>query len=161
MKNCLVLVLLCLFLLMALLTPCLAIDETEASLKISEANSALKSAFKSVWEAERVGANVSDLVFDLKIAENFLAEAEIAYANGDLNGTISKADQCIAIADIVQNDATTLNNLASANLWGMFWLTLTFSSVGIMAFIIFLILIWSRFKRLYLKKMMKMKPEAT
>jgi hypothetical protein len=138
----------------------MTIDEDEAASKVSEAENVMKSAFKSVWEAEKIGANVSTLLSDLKIAEEILAEAEIAYANGDLNATISKADQCIAIASTVQNDATTLNNSASANLWRIFWLTLTFSSVGAIAFVIFLFLIWGRFKRLYFKKMMKMKPEV-
>jgi len=156
-----VLVVLCLFLLMSFVSFCVAADENEASLKISEADSALKIAFKGVWEAERVGANVSGLVSDLKIAENFLAEAEIAYAHGDLNGTISKAGQCIVIANGVLNDAITLNNSASADMWRIFWLNLTFSSVGAIVFVIFLILIWDRFKRSYLKKMMKMKPEVT
>lgn len=153
-------VLLCLFLLMTFVSFCVATDENEASLKISEANSALKIAFKSVWEAERVGANVSGLVSDLKIAGNFLAEAEIAYAHGDLNGTLSNAGRCIAIANSVWNDATTLNNSASADLWRIFWLTLTFSSVGAIVFVIFLIQIWGWFKRLYFKKIMKMKPEV-
>jgi hypothetical protein len=160
MRKLAVLVVLSLFLLMIFANFCVATSENEASSKISEADSALKIAFKSVWEAERVGANVSGLVSDLKIAENFLAEAEIAFANGDLNGTISKADQCITIANSVQNDATILFNLASANLWKIFWLTLTFSSVGAIAFVIFLTQVWGRFKRSYFKKMMKMKPEV-
>jgi hypothetical protein len=138
----------------------MAINEDEAASKVSEAENAMKIAFKSVWEAEKIGANVSTLLSDLKIAEEFLAEAEIVYANGDLNATISKADQCRAIASSVQNDATALNNLASVSLWRSFWLTLTFSSVGAIVFVIFLFLIWSRFKRLYFKKMMKMKPEV-
>jgi len=160
MRKLAVLVVLSLFLLMIFANFCVATGKNEASSKISEADSALKIAFKSVWEAERVGANVSGLVSDLKIAENFLAEAEIAFANGDLNGTISKADQCITIANSVQNDATILFNLASANLWKIFWLTLTFSSVGAIAFVIFLTQVWGRFKRSYFKKMMKMKPEV-
>jgi hypothetical protein len=138
----------------------MAINEDEAASKISDAENAVVQAFKIVSEVEKVGVNASDLVSRLSLAVRFLAEAEIEYERGDLGKAIDKANQCLVIANDVSDDASVLHSLKLASAQRMFWLTLTFSSFGVVAFVIVLILVWGWFNRLYIKKLLKKKPEV-
>jgi hypothetical protein len=151
----------CSLLLAAFTVSCKATNTNEVSSKISEAENALTHAFTTVWKAEKIGANVSSLVDDLSRARELLDEAEIAYANEDLDSALNKADQSLTTANNVLGHAKSLNDLASAEAQRSFWLTFAFSSVGAVLFIIALILVWVWVNRLYAKKMLKMKPEVT
>jgi len=151
----------CALLLAAFAVSCKATNTNAVSSKINEAENALTDAFTTVWKTEKMGANVSSLVDDLSRARKLLDEAEIAYTNGDLDNALNKAHQSLTTANNVLDHATSLNDSASAEAQRSFWLTLTFSSVGAVLFIIALILVWVWANRLYAKKMLKMKPEVT
>jgi hypothetical protein len=153
--------LLCFVLFAAFTASCTATNENEASSRINDAENALKNAFRTVKKAEGLNANVSGLVNDLNVAGGFLDEAEIAYKNEDLDIALKKADQSLAVANKVSGDATSLYDSASAGALRFFWLTFSFSMVGAVLFIVVLILVWRRSSRLYVKKMLKMKPEVT
>ncbi|MEM3666775.1 MAG: hypothetical protein QW222_06820 [Candidatus Bathyarchaeia archaeon] len=120
----------------------------------------MKQAFVAVCDAEKAGANVSSLVGKLNEAEKLLAEAEIAYRNGDLDGAVSKADACHAIANGVFVDALDLKNLALIDGRVRFSNTVIFSLIGVVVFVAGLISAWMLFKSFYYRKMLKMKPEA-
>jgi hypothetical protein len=131
-----------------------------ASSAISEANDALRRAFEAVLEAERVGANVSGLIVKLNEVGGLLAEAEIAYRNGNVSEAVSKAEECSGLADIVRDEALTLKGEALAVRQNIFWQNLSITLVGSAVFLIFLFFVWDWFKRFYSKKLMKMKPEV-
>jgi len=132
----------------------------EASSAIGEADNALRMAFEAVLEAERAGANVSDLIVKLDEAGRLLAEAENAYRVGNFNEAVSKAEECSMLADGVAVEASSLKSLALANAQTALWQNLTFSCFGGLAFLVALFFVWGWFKRVYAKKLMRMKPEV-
>jgi hypothetical protein len=138
---------------------CVRGDE-EALSTIENAENALKQAFVAVLEAEGAGANVSGLVARLNEAGELLAEAEIAYRVGDASEAVSKAEECSGLADIVRDEALTLKGKALAMGQNVFWQNLSITLVESVVFLIFLLFVWDWFKRVYDKKLLKMKPEV-
>jgi len=140
--------------------PCHVSAAYEASSAIGEADNALRMAFEAVLEAERAGANVSDLIVKLDDAGRLLAEAENAYRVGNFSEAVSKAEECSMLADGVAVEALSLKSLALANAQTALWQNLTFSCFGGLAFLVALFFVWGWFKRVYAKKLMRMKPEV-
>lgn len=132
----------------------------EASSAIGEADNALRMAFEAVLEAERAGANVSDLIVKLDEAGGLLAEAENAYRVGNFSEAVSRAEECSVLADGVVGEALSLKSSALADAQKAVLQTLTFSWVGGVAFLAVLFFVWGWFKRVYAKKLLKMKPEV-
>jgi hypothetical protein len=133
-------------------------DETSSA--IGEADNALRMAFEAVLEAERAGANVSDLIVKLDGAGGLLAEAENAYRVGNFSEAISKADKCSMLADGIMGEALSLKSSALADAQRAILQTLTISCVGGVAFLAVLFFVWGWFKRAYAEKLMRMKPEV-
>jgi hypothetical protein len=133
----------------------------EASSSVGEADVAVRRAFNATLEAEGAGANVSGLIVRLNEAGGILTEAEIALGNGNSSEAASKAVQCIGIAQSVKSDADVLKASALEKARTVFWASLAFSVVGIVAFVVVLMLVWRWFKRGYARRMLGMKPEVT
>lgn len=102
----------------------------EAFFRITSADDALKLAFKRVLDAEGAGANVSSLMSDLDEAGEFLAEAEVAYRNGNLTGAAGLADSCSALAGTVSVEALALKDSALADSQRAFGSTFAYSATG-------------------------------
>jgi hypothetical protein len=132
----------------------------EASSAIGEADDALSMAFEAVLEAERAGANVSDLIVKLDEAGGLLAEAENAYRVGNFSEAVSRAEGCSILANGVVGEALSLKSSALADAQKAVLQTLTFSWVGGAAFLIVLFFVWGWFKRAYARKLLQMKPEV-
>ncbi len=132
----------------------------EASSSVGEADVAVRRAFNATLDAERAGANVFGLILRLNEAGGILAEAEMALGNGNSSEAASKAGQCVEIAESVKSDADVLKASALEKAQTVFWASLTFSVVSIAAFAVVLVLVWRRFKRGYVGKMLGMKPEV-
>ncbi|MEM2506762.1 MAG: hypothetical protein QXF61_06970 [Nitrososphaeria archaeon] len=142
-------------------TPIAVSASEEASLAISEADNALKRAFKSVLEAEKASANVSDLIAELNEAAGLLAEAENAYRVGNFREAVSKAEKCSMLANGVVQEALILKSSALTDAQRAFLQTLGISCVGCVAFLTALFFVWRWFRRAYVEKLLKMKPEVT
>ena len=140
--------------------PLHASTSDEASSRITNADDALKLAFKRVLDAEEAGANVSGLMSDLDEAGESLAEAEVAYRNGNLTGVAGLADRCSALAGTVSVEALALKDSALADSQRAFWSTFIFSAVGASALVAALILSWFWFKRAHARKLLGMKCEV-
>jgi len=138
----------------------MATSENEVLSKIGEAENAVREAFEAVLAAENVGANVSGLMARLNEAGGFLARAEMAYNNGDLDKAFNGADQCFALANGVLDEALALKSLALADEQVRQTQTLLFSFVGAAVFVVALFLVWILFKPFYVRKLLKMKPEV-
>ena len=138
-------------------TPLVLADEKAS---IETADLSINQAFISVLAAEKAGGNVTQLLTALNIAGELLAEAENAYRSGNPANVTSKAENARQIADQVNSDALTLRDVSLVESQNNFWLTLTFSVVGAVVFGIALLLVWRRFKRGCMKKMLAMKPEV-
>lgn len=117
-------------------------------------------AFKRVLDAEAAGANVSSLTSDLDEAGEYLAEAEMAYRNGNLTGAAGLADSCSALAGTVSVEALALKDSALADSQQAFRSTFIFSTGGASVFFEVLILSWFLFKRARARKLLGMKCEV-
>jgi hypothetical protein len=137
-----------------------AVASDEASLVISEANNKLKMAFEAVLDAEKAGANVSDLIIQLNSAGVLLAEAENAYRVGVFSEAVSKAEECSMLADGVMGEALQLRDSAIVNAQTVFWHNLMFSIFEGAAFLFVIFFVWSWFRRVYVKRIVNMKPEV-
>jgi len=132
----------------------------DASASVGEADVAVRQAFNATLDAERAGANVSGLILRLNEAGGILVEAEMALGKGNSSEAFSKAGQCVGIAESVRSDADALRVSALDEAQTVFWTYLTFSVAGIAAFVVVLALVWRRFKRGYVRKVLGMRPEV-
>jgi hypothetical protein len=133
------------------------LDETG---KTVEADNALKQAFEAVLAAENAGANVSGLMVKLNQAGVFLAQAEMAYRNGDSDKATENAKQCLITLQGVSDEASASRDSALTNNQQVFWQSVTISTIGAVAFLVLLGFIWRWLSRRYLRKLLKMKPEV-
>jgi hypothetical protein len=132
----------------------------EASSSVGEADVAVRQAFNATLEAERAGANVSGLILRLNEAGGILVEAEMALGNGNSSEAASKAGQCIGIAESVKGDADVLKASALDGARTVFWVSLAFSVVGVAVFVVVLAVVWRRFRRGYVGKVLGAKPRV-
>jgi preprotein translocase subunit SecF len=139
-----------------------AIAQTnQADSKLQAATNSVNQAFNAVLDAEKAGANVTDLLSQLNNADNLLAEAENSYRAGDTNATIAKANSVLPITQEVTNNAQVLKQSATVNAQNSFWLTIVSSVVVAVVFILVLFFIWRWFKKNYMKRLSEAKPEVT
>jgi hypothetical protein len=132
----------------------------DAVSSVGEADAAVRGAFNATLNAEKAAANVSGLILRLNEAGGLLDEAEVALANGNSTEASSKAGQCIGIAESVKSDADALKASALDQARTVFWTYLTFSVVSSAAFVVALALVWRRFKRGNIRKVLGMRPEV-
>jgi len=135
--------------------------QTDSSaLKLQAANSVVGKAFSSVLEAEKAGGNVTQLLGRLNTAGSLLADAQNAYNSGNTANVTSLVENALQIANGVNGDAVNLRNASLVESQNSFLLTLTFSAVGAVVFVVSLLFIWRRFRRSFIKKLHSMKPEV-
>jgi hypothetical protein len=128
--------------------------------KLQAANSAVIQAFTAVLDAEKAGANVTDLIKKLNGVSELLAQAEIAYRNGDLNTAEINADSVVSIAQEVQSAAQAEQSAALTSGQNSFLFAVALSVIGGFAFVFILFLLWRRFKRYYINNLSDAKPEV-
>jgi hypothetical protein len=134
---------------------------SDAQLKVEDADKELRNAFSAVLEAEGAGANVSDLLFKLNAACGLLSEASKALSMGDADEAVGKAEECMSIAKEVRDEAFIQKQSALADSQKALWTNLALSSIGSLVFLVAIFFVWQRFKRSYVKRLMKMKPEVS
>lgn len=152
--------LLCLILIAAFTSLCVAAENHAALSRINDAGDALRNAFSEIQKVERLNANVSTLISRLNVAGDLLAEAEIAYNNEDLSTALRKADQSLAVANEVLNDTVWVYNSAFADAHTSFWTTVILPIEGTVLFALVLVVVWEVFAPYYVKKLLKMKAEV-
>ena len=129
-------------------------------MKLQAADSALQNAFNAVLEAEKAGGNVTQLLARLNTAGENLAEAQNAYNSGNSANVTSNVENARQIAEQVNVDAVNLLNDSLIESQNNIRFTLIFSIVGAIVFGISLFLIWRRFKRAHVMKVLSMRPEV-
>jgi hypothetical protein len=132
----------------------------QITLRLQAANNAVGQAFEAVLEAEKAGGNVTQLLIKLNIAGTILADAQNVLNSGITVNITSNVENAFQIANQVNDVALNLRNVSFVRSQNSLWLTLTFSVIGSIAFGISLIIIWRRFKRSYMNKLLDMKPEV-
>jgi hypothetical protein len=139
---------------------CCVKGSDDASVRIQEADSAVREAFKAVLKDEQAGANASGLLTTLNEAGSLLAQAEIAYRNGDSGGAAAYANNAYTKAESAMAEASSLEGASQADAANTLLYSLVFSVSGALAFLVGLFLVWSRFKKRHTKKRYGLKPEV-
>jgi Na+/H+ antiporter NhaC len=132
-------------------------DQTAS--KLQAANTAVNQAFKAVLDAEKAGANVTDLLTQINTTQNILAQAENSYRTGNTNQAATQADSVLPIAQQVTDAAHTAQQTATVNKQNAFNATIAFTVIGSIVFVWLLLMVWRRFKRNYIKNLSEAKPE--
>ena len=133
-------------------------DQTSA--KLQAANTAIDQAFNAVLDAEKTGANVTGLLAQLNVAGSEIAQAENSYRAENFSGAATLANRVLPIAQAVTASAQNAKQAALVSDRNNFWFTIAFSGIGAVVFVLVLFLIWRRFKRSYMKKLLGFKPEV-
>lgn len=134
--------------------------ENDGISKLVAAEESVFQAFERLLEAEESGANVSVLNARLNEAGNLLAEAEILCRNGNAHEAVGLAHQAVMIANDVQSQALELKNSTLKNKQDLLRFSLTCSLVGISVFLWVLFFAWKLFRRVYARRILRMKPEV-
>ena len=130
-----------------------------ATSKLQAANTAVDQAFNAVLDAEKAGANVTDLLAQLNTAQGLLAQAENSDRTGDINTAATQADSVLPIAQQVTNEAQDAKQTAIVSERNGFWSTIALTVIGVFVFVLVLFLVWRRFRRNYIERLSEAKPE--
>jgi hypothetical protein len=128
--------------------------------KLQVANTAVEQAFNSVLEAEKVGANVTDLLAQLNVADSVLVQAENFYRMGDFAAAAIQAESVLQITQQVITAAYEAKQDAVVSGQNSFWYNIAFTVFGSFVFVLVLFVVWRWFKRRYINNLSQIKPEV-
>lgn len=134
--------------------------ESEAALAIDVAEETVALAYQDVIEAERSGADVSNISIQLNEAARLLAQAKIYYRVKDYDQAINFATSCERSTDEVRNISIDLKISAEMNNIQRNKLKIIFTVIGVAFIISGSLLCWQIFKKHYIRQILKMKPEV-
>jgi len=135
-------------------------SEDTAATSIERAENALVSAYQAVLEAERVGMDVAALLTRLNEAGESLIKAQVAFTLRDFDEAIRSADLCYEVGEDVKSQAEELLLVAySSSVMGN-WLTVTGSLASVIVIVFGSFWGWHVFKRRYIRRVLKKKPEV-
>jgi hypothetical protein len=141
---------LCLLLLLSLTTVCVANNENEAVAKISEAENALNSAYEAVLQAEKAGANITDLLSNLTEAGELLSKAKLVLSTNE-SAAVDSAVESQAKLNGFLAKADALRVAAAQQRYWDFMVNVVGSIVGSVAVICGGFIVWTVLKRKYEK----------
>jgi hypothetical protein len=127
---------------------------------LTEAEDTLTSTYEVVLEAEEAGANVSNLLDELNLGAEYLAEAYIYHRLGIAENANRFADLSISVVEGIRSEALELRdeakiaeeNESAMNMFG--------STVGVVVVVVFFFIFWQLFKRRYYRRILKSSPEV-
>jgi hypothetical protein len=138
-----------------------AAQTDQAASKLQLAQTRVDQAFVAVLDAEKAGANITDLLVQLNIAQNILAQAENSNRIGEFNATVNYADTVIPLAQQVTGAAQNAKQTALVSSQNALLATIALTIIGTIIFILILLLVWRKFKQYYIKNLSEAKPEVT
>lgn len=147
--------------LLLLGTPSAFAQTNTVSSKLQVADDAVNQAFGLVLDAERSGANGSNLLIQLNVAANLLSQAENAYRIGDNKTASADAGNVVLIAQHVSTEAQSLKQEVAVSSQNAFWFPIVFSVGSSVVFVLVLFFGWRRFQRNYVKKLSDAKQGLT
>jgi len=133
---------------------------SQTASKIQTANTAVEEAFGSVLHAEKAGASVSSLLNQLNNATSLLSRAENAYRSGDNDTAINDADAVVLISKQVTLSAQTAQQSATVDSHNAFFYNVVFTVVASFFFVLVMFYVWRLFKRRYINRLSRAKPEV-
>jgi hypothetical protein len=141
---------LCLFLLLSSMTVCTVNSENEAEIKIGEAENALISAYEAVSEAEKAGANITDLLSNLAEAGELLSKAKSVLSTNE-SAAADLAVESQAKLNGFSAEADALRVAAAQQLYWDFMVNFVGSIIGSVAVIVGGFAVWTVLKKKYEK----------
>jgi hypothetical protein len=131
-----------------------------ASGKLQAANEAVDQAFNAISDAEKVGANVTDLLVMMNAVQSLLAQAENAFRTGDSNSADNLVDSVFPLAqNVIATAQEAKQDTLNSNQTNIIS-TIVLTVVGIIVFVLVLLFVWRLFKQNYINKILKTKPEV-
>jgi hypothetical protein len=131
-----------------------------ATSAISEAEEVVALAYEAVLEAEQAGAEISGLLASLNEAGELLAKAQVAFRLGDFDEAVLSASLCSEICEVLKGEADELRVEAYGVKVMNSWLTMTGSTIGVVAVVFGSFWGWRVFKRRYIQKVLRLKLEV-
>lgn len=136
-------------------------NQDDAATVVAVAESELADCYGAVLEAERVGANVSDLLARLNVGAGFLAEAELCYRSGNFSGAVYFAELVIENLDGLIGEAGELySSVAFERGQESSWVV-GVSVVGVFVVVLLGFFGWGYVKGFYVRLVLRMKPEVS
>ncbi len=136
-------------------------SELDVSMDLVEAEENLVLAYNSVLDAEKAGANVSDLLSQLNAGAQYLNQAYSNFDTGDFEAVVYFSNLCIETIDGVSEQAILLMDeavqLQSSNLL----IQIFGSIIGMAVVIVGGVIFWRIFKRYYMDGISELKPEVS
>jgi len=135
-------------------------DKVEAEKALVDAENDLASAYVSVAEAEKAGADVSGLLVKLEFAGALLVEAYNINGTGDYDKAYWFAVNCSESVNEIVGEALSLKLEAENAYSGRLFMTAALSSVALCVLFVLGLFGWRFLKRRYLRRVLRMKPEV-
>jgi hypothetical protein len=137
---------------------CFAVSPTDAEEALRNAEENLASAYVHVAEAERAGADISELLARLVYADGLLAEAKNSYSTGDYEKAYSLAINCSSTVNNIASEASDLKLKAEEAYGERLMFTAGISSVGLSVLFVLSLFVWRSLRKWYVGRVLKMKP---
>lgn len=109
---------------------CLCVSSGDAQLFISDAETKVIACYMALVDAERDGANVTELAGVLNKAGWLLSKAKLAHINDNYEDAIKYAEECLLMLEGFMNKAETLRREAGESRRSDFMLNYVGSGVG-------------------------------
>ena len=134
----------CVCVLFALVsTPlCSASTEADARSAVFDAKERVTSCYIAAAEADRVGANVTDLLSTLDTAGILLSGADLSFQKGDYDSAYNFAVQSKALLDGFEAQANSRKDSAEHDNSVDFWVNMVGSSVGTVGVVVGAVAVW-------------------
>jgi hypothetical protein len=139
---------------------CFAVDKAEAEKVLVEAENDLVSAYVVVGEADKAGANVSELLVRLRFAGTLLAQACNTNRTGDYDKAYSFAIDCSESVDGIADEALGLKLEAENACSGRLFMTGAVSTVALSVLFVLSLFGWRFLKKKYVERVLGMKPKV-
>jgi hypothetical protein len=148
------------FLFFLVVSSVFAVSSDDAQAAINRAESKMSSAYESVLEAEKAGANVSSLLVKLNNGSALLSKAQMQYRIGNFSEAVSFADQCYDSLNGIETEADGLRDNAIMDRKQRMLISAVGSTLAISAVIFASVFGWRFFKDKFHKRVLEMKPEV-
>jgi hypothetical protein len=152
MSNCKSIFLVALLLILLILSghsQVLAADELEAREAIANAENLVRNCYNASLEAEKSGANITQLVNALNEAGMFLSRASLAYDNGNFTSAVDFATQTQARLNGFVEWAQSIKEMGLEQTRRDFLISIVAPIAGSVAIIFGSFIVWFFLKRRY------------
>lgn len=123
--------------------PALGYSENEAKTAVETAENKVLSCYNAAYEAEKTGANISELLNTLNDAGWLLAKAKLAYSQGDFNSSVTLANECQSKLEGFIDQAEDLRQSAEKASYVDFMVNFVGSGISTMCIIIGSFALWA------------------